>query len=466
MDADKDFRFGLEAARSGRIDAETWLDAGLEWLKGTQHSMAEILKTKRRLTEEDVETIEASLGRADAGKTVTYQPDAAHPSGPNGSLKSTVEADSDQGGRVGEPGEKAGGGPHAFGARYANVRFHVDGGIGRVWKVTDSVLGAGSRDQGAEAGQGQRRRQPDQVRRGGEDHGEARPSQHRADPRPGDVGGVPVLRHEVRAGPHAQGGRAGVPSPRQGSGQDRPGLPGLPRLAGGVPGGLQRDRLRAFEGRDPPGHQGPERHLRRVRRGRRAGLGRSQRRSAGPTATPGRSRGHAPGLLELEAAASPARRSAPPTTCRPSRPPGTTPGSPNGATCSRLGACSTFLLTDHAPFDGHRHDDRHPQGHPVRSAVAPRSLNATIPAAEAILRQGHARRRLRQTATRRSTPWPQEGRHLAQRRGGQGPSRPRVDPGRPLVPQESAGRRGARRAGPHRVARPGDRVVAAESGGE
>ncbi len=153
MDSDRNFLFGLAAVQSGLIDAGQFVQAGADWLVNRHRPLIDVLVEKGWISGEGRSTLEAQVrdlerSTLDAGKSTVEPGLAAHADGflqsVNGeghadqpsTFAYPIRGDADTNGRRGQldPGD-------TFGSRYIDATVHATGGIGRVWRVMDTVLG-------------------------------------------------------------------------------------------------------------------------------------------------------------------------------------------------------------------------------------------------------------------------------------------------------------------------------------
>ncbi len=135
MDADRNFRFGLMAVRRGLIDPGQLVEAGEDWLACPERPLAQVLGDRGWLSDEEVSTVEHELD--DEGRS-THPDDSSRADSPS---ELSTKDWSPSGGSAVAAGLDDEADGRGFGSRYRDLRLHACGGLGRVWRAWDSVLG-------------------------------------------------------------------------------------------------------------------------------------------------------------------------------------------------------------------------------------------------------------------------------------------------------------------------------------
>ena len=297
MDTERNLLFGVVAFQNGAVDADRLAETCADWVSEPTQPLADLMVDRGLMTDEQ---------RTEVEKAVSQEL-ASHGGDPQATLAATMDGRSLE--AIGEiasaggvdvirgehaPPPQVQGGHVVLGTlspgeadsreRYTLTHLHAKGGMGRVWLARDGALGRQI---------ALKELRPDQS-----DNSivcsrflyEAKITAQLEHPSIVPVyelgeGECAVLHHAVRAGPHPERGRPGLPQ-EAGRRRGRPGRHGRP--ADGVRQRLPRRGLRPFARDHPPRPQGAERRAGRLRRGHRARLGPGQARRPGPAQAPER----------------------------------------------------------------------------------------------------------------------------------------------------------------------------------
>ncbi len=138
MDSDRNFLVGMAALQSGLITAAQLAEAGTEWMADRHRPLLDLLVAKGWISVDDRSTLEARVHDLERS-TVEAVPSEGFARGDQEDDQPTRSWDSN--------GDQAsfGGGPggltEGFGPRYINGVLHREGGLGRIWRAHDTVLG-------------------------------------------------------------------------------------------------------------------------------------------------------------------------------------------------------------------------------------------------------------------------------------------------------------------------------------